>query len=409
MDDIFITASGVSKKFCKSLKRSMLYGMQDIIKNIAGPGFNGCKLRRGEFWAVHEVSFELQRGECVGLIGPNGSGKSTLLKLLNGILIPDTGAIKVKGRVGALIELGAGFHPMLTGRENIYVNGVILGMKKTELDNKFDAIVDFAEIHEFIDTPVKNYSSGMFARLGFAVAVHCEPDILLVDEVLAVGDKDFQIKCFQKIHEIKKNGAIIIIVSHNEYTICDLTRRCLYMRGGALRYFGPTDTGVNLYIKEMLESRSAPKIKQMPGAVPVVKKATLCELAFYDQTETAVSFVESGQELRVVLECIIHEELSAPVFGINFYGENNFMYCANTEYEQINVEKCAPGRLRIKICFPHFHLPAGNYTCSTVIAEESPSNLIDWHDRQYKLVVGRPRNARGSIKLATRWELDRIC
>ena len=408
MDDIFITASGVSKKYCKSLKRSMLYGIQDIIKNIAGPGVDDCKLRRGEFWAVNDVSFELQRGECVGLIGPNGSGKSSLLKLLNGILIPDRGAIRVKGRVGALIELGAGFHPMLTGRENIYVNGVILGMKKSDLDKKFDEIVDFAEIHEFIDSPVKHYSSGMFARLGFAVAVHCEPDILLVDEVLAVGDKDFQIKCYQKIHEIKKKGAIIIIVSHNEYTICDLTQRCLYIKGGKLRYFGPTDTGVSFYIKEMLESRSAPKINQMSGILPVVKKATLCELKFYDQAEIEVSFVESGQELRAVLECMIYEELSAPVFGINFYGENNFIYCANTEYENINLEKCTPGRLRIKIRFPHFHLPAGNYTCSTVIAEESPANLIDWHDRQYKFIVGRPRNARGSIKLETRWELDSV-
>jgi lipopolysaccharide transport system ATP-binding protein len=229
-----------------------------------------------------------------------------------------------------------------------------------------------------------------------------------VDEVLAVGDKDFQIKCYQKIHEIKKKGTIIIIVSHNEYTICDLTQRCLYINGGKLRYFGPTDTGVNFYIKEMLERRSAPKINQRPGTLPAVKKASLCELTFYDQAETEVSFVESGQELRVVLECMIHEELSAPVFGINFYGENNFIYCANTEYEKISLEKCTPGRLRIKIRFPHFHLPSGNYTCSTVIAEESPANLIDWHDRQYKLVVGRPRNARGSIKLETRWELDRV-
>ena len=206
MSDIAIKAEHVSKKFCKSLRYVMTYGAADITRDFFSIKSKTEELRDGEFWAVNDVSFELKRGETLGIIGPNGSGKSTILKMLNGIYLPDHGRLKIEGRVGALIEVGAGFHPMLTGRENIYVNGTILGLSKREIDKKFDGIVDFADIGDFLDSPVKHYSSGMFVRLGFAVAVHCEPDVLLIDEVLAVGDTEFNLKCYQKIQEIKKNS-----------------------------------------------------------------------------------------------------------------------------------------------------------------------------------------------------------
>jgi len=172
-------------------------------------------LRPDEFWALDNVSFEVQRGECLGLIGSNGAGKSTLLKLLNGIILPDKGTIKVAGRVGALLELGAGFHPMLTGRENIYLNAAILGLGKDEVAKKLDAIVDFAGLDEFIDSPVKHYSSGMYVRLGFAIAAHAEPDVLLIDEALAVGDILFQSKCYAKLREFRERGVTIIFVTHS--------------------------------------------------------------------------------------------------------------------------------------------------------------------------------------------------
>src|SRR4030042_3217494 len=184
--EIAIKVEHVSKKYCKSLKRSMLYGVQDIGRNMVGLSSRSDRLRKNEFWAVDDISFEVKRGETLGIIGPNGAGKTTLLKMLNGIFWPDKGKITMKGEFGALIEIGAGFHPLLTGRENIYINAAILGMKKKYVDEKFEDIIKFADIGDFIDTPVKFYSSGMFVRLGFAVAVHCEPDILLVDEVLAV-------------------------------------------------------------------------------------------------------------------------------------------------------------------------------------------------------------------------------
>jgi len=214
-DKVAIKVEKVSKKYCKSLKRSMLYGIKDIARNTLGQSSHSHRLRKQEFWAVDDVSFEVKKGETLGIIGPNGAGKTTLLKMLNGIFWPDKGKITIKGRVGALIAVGAGFHPMLSGRENIYINGAILGMTKKDVDAKFDDIVEFADIGDFLDTPVKFYSSGMFVRLGFAVAIHCEPDILLVDEVLAVGDRNFQIKCFRKMHELKKKEDVsIVLVSH---------------------------------------------------------------------------------------------------------------------------------------------------------------------------------------------------
>jgi len=246
-DGVAIKVNRVSKKYCKSLKRSMLYGVKDIARNTIGLSSHSDKLRKNEFWALDDISFEVKKGETLGIIGPNGSGKTTMLKMLNGIFWPDKGKISIKGKVGALIEVGAGFHPLLTGRENIYINAAILGMTKEETDEKFDAIIEFADIGDFLDVPVKHYSSGMFVRLGFAVAVHCEPDILLVDEVLAVGDRGFQNKCFNKIGELKKNGTTTILVSHNMHTISTFTEKVIFLNNGKSKYFRTVAEGIKEY------------------------------------------------------------------------------------------------------------------------------------------------------------------
>ncbi len=225
MSDVLVRAEHVSKKFCRNLKRGMLYTSSDVARELVGIRCQTEKLRRGEFWALDNVSFELKRGECLGLVGANGAGKSTLLKVLNGIIHPDTGSVRIRGRVGALIEVGAGFHPMLTGRENVYLNGAILGMTKREIDRKFDSIAEFSGLsEEILDAPVKSYSSGMFVRLGFSVAVHTEPDVLLTDEILSVGDIRFVARCRSKIQELRDNGTSIILVSHDLgliETVCD--------------------------------------------------------------------------------------------------------------------------------------------------------------------------------------------
>ena len=247
--EVLIRAEGVSKKFSRSLKRSMWYGLTDIAADLnpfrpAAPVNGG--LRAGEFWSVKDVSFELRRGDCLGLIGRNGAGKTTLLKMLNGLIRPDRGRIEMRGRVGALIALGAGFNPILTGRENIHVNASVLGLSKREIDDKIEEIIDFAEIRDFIDTPVQNYSSGMQVRLGFAVATALKPDILLLDEVLAVGDVAFRAKCFQRIGAILDHSAVIF-VSHDAVQVSRICDQALYLRQGECLAYGPTQDVMDRY------------------------------------------------------------------------------------------------------------------------------------------------------------------
>jgi len=213
-DEVLIRVEGVGKRFCKDLKRSLFYGVQDISRDLTGRSLAGRPLRKREFWANQDISFELRRGECLGLIGRNGAGKTTLLKMLNGLMKPDEGRIEIKGRIGALIALGAGFNPILTGRENVFVAGSVYGLSKKEINDKYDEIVAFAEMGEFMESPVQNYSSGMKVRLGFAVASAFKPDVLLVDEVLAVGDFAFRQKCLTRLTELLTQAAVIF-VSHN--------------------------------------------------------------------------------------------------------------------------------------------------------------------------------------------------
>lgn len=235
-NDILISCENVSKKFCRDLKRSLWYGVKDICADLTNTRELKQnveqKLRKDEFWALKDVSFELRRGECLGLVGRNGAGKTTLLKMLNGLIKPDTGRVRIASNVGALIALGAGFNPILTGRENIFVNGVVLGLSQAEIRSKLDEVVDFAEIGAFIDTPVQNYSSGMKVRLGFATAaVLIQPDVLLLDEVLAVGDMGFTIKCMNRIREIASRCAVVLI-SHSQQNIGSFCTKALVLEGG---------------------------------------------------------------------------------------------------------------------------------------------------------------------------------
>ena len=219
--ETLVEVTGLSKKFCKDLKTSLWYGVKDLVAGYSG-NKNERQLRPKEFWAVKDISFTLKRGECLGLIGHNGAGKSTLLKILNGLINPDEGKVVMRGRIGALIELGAGFNPVLSGRENIYNNGAVLGFTRKEIDQKLQHIIDFAELEEFIDMPVRNYSSGMKVRLGFAVAAQMEPDVLIIDEVLAVGDLGFVLKCFKTIDNILPQYSHHFCIPLYAYGISDL-------------------------------------------------------------------------------------------------------------------------------------------------------------------------------------------
>ena len=243
---IILEMNGVSKKFSYSLASTRKYGLRDLLRSALGITEKNANLRKNEFWALRNISFKLKRGETVGIIGLNGSGKSTILKLINGLFMPDLGNIRIKGKVGALIELGAGFHPMLTGRENIYLKGALLGKTKDEMDEISQNIIDFAELGEFIDSPIKSYSSGMHVRLGFSVSVHITPDILLMDEVLAVGDFKFRQKCMDRINEMRERTSTIF-VSHSMPIVSLICDRVIVLNKGAVVFEGNTDDAIKYY------------------------------------------------------------------------------------------------------------------------------------------------------------------
>lgn len=247
--DVLVKVEGLSKKFCKDLKTSLWYGVKDLFAGVTGRHNNGA-LRPKEFWAVKNINFELRRGECLGLIGHNGAGKSTLLKILNGLINPDEGKVTIVGKVGALIELGAGFNLILSGRENIYNNGAVLGFTRAEIDAKLEAIIDFAELREFIDMPVRNYSSGMKVRLGFAVAAQMEPDVLIIDEVLAVGDVSFRAKCYERINELLEKSAIIF-VSHSMPQISKICTSAIFMNRGVMGLKGSSGMVIESYFNSI--------------------------------------------------------------------------------------------------------------------------------------------------------------
>lgn len=245
--DWAIRCEGVSKKFGLTLGQSMRYGLRDVGRRLFGRASTSGVLRTGEFWAVNDVSFELRGGEALGIMGVNGCGKTTLLRILNGVYAPDSGRVQIRGRVGALIAAGAGFAPMLTGRENVYVNGSLLGLTTDEITGLMDEIVAFSELGHFIDLPVRNYSSGMYVRLGFAIAALSNPDVLLMDEVLAVGDLNFQKKCFDHILQLKRKGTAIILVSHSPGAIWSVCDRGVFMDRGIAKLVGPVEDVVRAY------------------------------------------------------------------------------------------------------------------------------------------------------------------
>src|SRR5881628_252867 len=270
MSDIAIRVEGISKHYRIGARQERYYTLRDTLTEAVTRPFqklaaffsrNGAGTRTPEawsIWALKDVSFDVKRGEVVGIIGRNGAGKSTLLKILSRITEPTEGRARIHGRVGSLLEVGTGFHPELTGRENIYLNGAILGMKKAEIDRKFDEIVAFAEVEQFIDTPVKHYSSGMYVRLAFAVAAHLEPEILIVDEVLAVGDSAFQKKCLGKMSEISHGGRTVLFVSHNMEAVLRLCTSAILLKNGQVVDRGSAENVVRRYLASVESEASVP-------------------------------------------------------------------------------------------------------------------------------------------------------
>ncbi len=378
MGEVLVRVDGVSKKFSKNLRYMMYYGVQDIAKSILGGLPRTHELRPGEFWSVDGVSFELRRGECLGLIGPNGAGKSTLLKMLNGIVLPDKGRIEIKGRVGALIEVGAGFHPMLTGRENIYINGAILGFSKREIDKKFDAIVEFSGLGDFIDSPVRHYSSGMYVRLGFAIAAQMEPDVMLIDEVLAVGDIGYRAKCFNAISRILKNAAVIF-VSHSMPQVARICTDICVMNDGRAVYQGKdVPSGIEHYYS---------RFKAQKGIIAGNGMARIHNIELESNGRKGVSEVNYGEELTVHIHATVDSNIKKPVFNVSFLSrELQLVAQINSRFNGIDITNTGCP-LYVTVKSPKLHLNPGIYSLSVVIVDEYQREVLTQHYAVKELTV----------------------
>jgi lipopolysaccharide transport system ATP-binding protein len=273
MSDIAVKVQGISKKYKITQREKYKTLTEKINKNIKNIFIKIIKFnkthylnRPNEFWALKNINFEVQHGEILGIIGKNGAGKSTLLKIISRVTVPTEGKIEVFGRIGSLLEVGTGFHPELTGRENIFLSGSIMGMKKKEIESKLESIIRFAEIEKFIDTPVKRYSSGMYVRLAFAVAAHIEPEILLIDEVLAVGDVEFQKKCLKKMKDVSKGGRTILFVSHDMNAIRNLCTRTIWLQKGEIFKIGDAYEITEEYLRDSLKANTLEDIHKLVGS-----------------------------------------------------------------------------------------------------------------------------------------------
>ncbi len=328
-------------------------------------GFGEDRSQHEDFWALKDVSFEIQPGEAVGILGRNGAGKSTLLKLLSRITEPTEGLARLRGRVGSLLEVGTGFHSDLTGRENIYLNGAILGMKRSEIARKFDEIVAFSEVERFLDTPVKRYSSGMYIRLAFAVAAHLEPEILLVDEVLAVGDLEFQKKCLGKMNDVVGHGRTVFFVSHNMQSIAALSTRCLVFQAGRLIIDAPTDKAVRAFVEMSLKGTEQGRSYKNEAGSP--DSNFLAEA----RAITSDSYGQHAWGRPIAFEFVIH--VGQPMAKLCFsFSVLNTMGGKVTHcwfFEENQPFQSMPGDYLLRCEIPHFHIYKGSYTISAWISD----------------------------------------
>lgn len=360
-----ISVESVSKRFRiyhernQSLKAAIMRGRRSVYE---------------EFWALRDVGFEIPRASTFGLVGDNGSGKSTLLKCIAGILSPDAGTITARGRMAALLEVGSGFHPELSGRDNVYLNGSILGMTRKEIDAKFDDIVDFSGVEQFIDQPVKNYSSGMYVRLGFSVAINVDPEILLVDEVLAVGDAAFQEKCSEKFASFKREGRTVVIVSHSLPSVRSMADQVAWLDKGTLR-----DVGAASNVLEQYENFTHSGTRAVYGGRPhsgsgEIRVDEVEVLGAHDGGIVAV-----GQDARVRMRFTATERVVRPVFGIAVEAtDGTYLAATNTRDARNPVDVVQPGSWVIECTLPSLQLHPGTYQIVAAVTDETTAHSIDY-------------------------------
>lgn len=364
MSEKLVVVENLSKKFCRDLKKSLWYGVKDITAQVIGRSPK-TKLRDKEFWAIQDINFELKRGEALGIIGPNGAGKSTLLKLLTGLIKPNTGSVTMKGRVQALIELGAGFNPILTGRENIYINAAVLGIPKKVIDSKLDEIIEFAEIEEFIDTPVQSYSSGMRVKLGFSVAINVEPDILIVDEVLAVGDLAFQKKAMRKMAETRDKAGAIIFVSHSMASVRTVCNTGLLIHQDTKPVKRDLVDTISEYYR--LSARNTAKDTISVGVL-VLENWYL---------SSGKDYINYGENIEIVFEVKCEEEYDNLDITTGIVDKNNSIVIGfNSTERRMAFIKLQKGLNKFSVNFGKCSLLNGSYTPSLAIRSKTTSETL---------------------------------
>jgi lipopolysaccharide transport system ATP-binding protein len=399
MSEVALRMEHVYKKFRKG---EVFNSLRDLIPALTGRMFRQQELSesdRREFWALEDISFEVKRGEAFGVIGPNGAGKSTMLKLLSRVMKPTRGSIHVNGRISALIELAAGFHPDLTGRENIYLYGTILGMGRREIDTKLEEIVEFSGLADFIDTPVKRYSSGMYARLGFSVAAHVNPEVLLVDEVLSVGDHSFQQKCVGKLRSIIQSGATVLFVSHNMRTVAEFCQHCLLLKHGRAVALGPTDEVVADHIRRQSDSTLHDSSQQV----------AITKIAIRNQDGESVRF-QSGEKAWIDIE--VRARQSCRKLSVSLYLTDSSQYLIfNTSlvrlgYSSFDLEAGHVFRCTFEV---DLNLAVGTFHISSLVFRyDTETEYTRWLEA-VTFFVACPQDIRGVVNCFPRLVRGETC
>ncbi|MEC9092546.1 MAG: ABC transporter ATP-binding protein [Planctomycetota bacterium] len=424
-----VQVTNVSKTYCRNLRRSLWYGIKDIFRELSFQGSYAGELRDQEFEAVKNASFEVSPGECVALLGPNGAGKSSMLKMMNGILRPNNGKIQIRGRVSALIELGTGFNPVLSGRENVFINASILGFSREETEAKFDEILEFSEIGEFIDSPVQSYSSGMKVRLGFAVASHLAPDLLLVDEVLAVGDLAFRLKCYDHLQQRVKSGMSVILVSHIVAMMPRFCTRAIVFDKGEIVFDGDIMAGIAEYQKILGIEKAKLKalnendfsdpanptddslpIPGQPGPAPEVQIQSV--KTYTEDLEETATFrsgdaiivdvtLESKIDLR---ECKLVVNLDSSAFGLVAT-----MASARQQFQFDINQNTNGGKATVRLFLKRVPLIDGAYSFNVTLYGEGKQNLLDQKNALGSFSILNPNEKRrvlkGVLLLNHSWEI----
>ncbi|MCL5273664.1 MAG: ABC transporter ATP-binding protein [Chloroflexi bacterium] len=360
-----------------------------------------------EFWALHDVSFQVQKGETLGIIGSNGSGKSTSLKLISRIISPTSGTVRVNGRVTALLELGAGFHPELSGRDNIYLNGTVMGLSRKEIDYKVDSIIEFAELQEFIDVPVKNYSSGMYARLGFSVSVHLDPDILLIDEVLSVGDQSFQQKCNERMLNLRKKGVTILLVSHDIDAVWRLCSRAVWLDHGALKLEGAASKVTDSYFKYVLEQSAKNEQTEAWSENRLGSgEAYITDVEFLGEEMLPRHIFLTNEALIVRLHYETRERVERPMFGLAFHQASSGIHLAgpNSRFGDCDIP-AIDGRGYIDYHVKQLPLLPGDYLIDASIYDWQDTHRYDyWHQcARFTVVPGGTKERYGVMSFEGKW------